>query len=189
MSKSELKNEHQEFINQYFLLNMNGTHAYKATYGEKLSDNVAAASASQLLRKPKVAAEITRRLQEKMMSVDEILARLAEQAANAHTIFIGTDGTVDLKALKKAGLMHLVKGTKHNSKGKLIVEFYDAQKAKELIGKYHAIWANRVIVEHTWRDDIYPLIKDGRLTYQAAVSDFCESLAQELFAKAGVDYE
>jgi phage terminase small subunit len=53
--KAEVK--HARFVAEY-LLDYNGTRAYKAVYGEKLEDSVAAAAASRLLRDVKVRARI-----------------------------------------------------------------------------------------------------------------------------------
>lgn len=47
------------FAHEYFI-DCNGTRAYKAVYGQNLSDNSAAVSASKLLRNPKVCAETER---------------------------------------------------------------------------------------------------------------------------------
>lgn len=57
-----------------YVIDFNGTRAYKAVYGENLSDNTAAVSASKLLRNPKVCSE-TERL------ISEITNRRAERKA------------------------------------------------------------------------------------------------------------
>lgn len=113
------------FVEEY-LRTWNATAAARAAgYSEK----TAALIGHENLRKPNIAAEIDRRKAEIIMTTDEALARLGEQARGAHTAYIRADGSVDLIGLKAAGLMHLVKGTRRDRDGRLIVEFYDAQSA------------------------------------------------------------
>lgn len=81
----------------------------------------------------RIKLAIAERMKEGAMAADEVLRRLSEQAGNHAAEFIDEHGNVDLVKMKDAGMMHLVKGTKRNAQGALIVEFYDAQSAlKEL---------------------------------------------------------
>lgn len=178
----ELNTRHAEFINEYFRLNMNGTRAYQSIYGEDLDDNVAAASASQLLRNPKVSEAIDERLRESAMSANEVLARLAEQARGGHDQFVKDNGTVDFKELKQAGKMHLVKSISDTKWGKK-VEFYNSQTALNLLGKHLALFVDRVKVE-TWQDEIIELIRQGAINEDDLKQELGDSLARELFITA-----
>lgn len=66
------------FAHEYFI-DCNGTRAYKAVYGQNLSDNSAAVSASKLLRNPKVCAETERLFAEVANRRNERKARVTEE--------------------------------------------------------------------------------------------------------------
>jgi hypothetical protein len=93
------------------------------------------ATACRLLKIDKVKSEIATILQSRCMSVDEALARLAEQARGAHSKYIRKDGTVNFEKLVKDKKAHLVKKLKYNKiSGTLAdIEFYDSQTAINLI--------------------------------------------------------
>ena len=55
---------------------------------------------------------------------------------------------VDMAKLKDKGLTHLIKKFKHNPKGGIEVEFYDAQSALVHLGKVHGLFIDRQKVEH-----------------------------------------
>ena len=90
-----------------------------------------------------VADLIQQRIQEKAMAADEVLLRLGEQARAEHAEYIRADGSVDLERLLKDGKGHLVKGTKWDRQGNLVVDFYDAQSALVHIGKHHKMFTER----------------------------------------------
>lgn len=71
------------------------------------------------------------------------IVRLAVQGKlEQYAPYILQSGYVDLDAMRREGMMHLVKGIKHTQHG-MQVEFYDAQKALELIGKNHALFVDK----------------------------------------------
>jgi len=137
--------KHRLFIDELFKCNMHQAQAYLNVYGGDY-DNARARS-SGLVAKRNIAEEIERRLSEKAMTANEVIARLAEQAQAQYSDYISPDGTVDLGRLLEDGKGHLIKKTKHNKDGKLEVEFYDAQSALVHIGKIHSLFTDRV--EHT----------------------------------------
>lgn len=51
---------------------------------------------------------------------------------------------IDLHGLDEAGLKHLIRGIKWDRNGNQIVEFHDAQKALELLGRHHRLFADRM---------------------------------------------
>lgn len=57
---------------------------------------------------------------------------------------------VDLVKAKRRGKLHLVKAIKRDRNGRVSVDLHDAQKAKELIGRHHGLFTDRV--EHTGPD-------------------------------------
>jgi len=94
-----------------------------------------------------VAEAIKARLAEKAMTADEVLARLAEQARAEHMNYLQPDGEIDLARLLADGKGHLVKGTKWDKSGNLVVEFYDGQRALELLGKHLGLFKDGVQVD------------------------------------------
>lgn len=133
-----LSTKQRVFIEEY-LRCFNATAAARAAgYSEKSARSIG----QENLTKPDIATEISRRLSERAMSVDEALSRLAEQGRGEHTRFIDHRGRVDLAGLKEAGLMHLVKGVKETPHG-LVVEFYDAQAAIDKILRAQGAYVDR----------------------------------------------
>lgn len=159
--------KHAQFVANYFKKNMNGTRAYKETYGDNLSDESAAASASQLLRNPKVSQAVKNHLRNNIMEADEILFRLSEMGQSAHSEYITEDGTVDISRLVKDGKAHLIKGVKKTKYG-MVYEFHDAKSALELHGKYYAMWKDRVQVESGLESEVMQHYKDGTITAEQA---------------------
>lgn len=89
-NKIKITPKEESFIVAYFEENQNATRAYMKCY-PAAQYNGARASASQLLAKPNIRAEITKRLSEKAISVDEALARLGDMARATHLPFIKID--------------------------------------------------------------------------------------------------
>jgi phage terminase small subunit len=137
-----------------YVKDFNGTRAAQRA-GYSGSDKVLAITACKLLGLDKVKGRIEALVQDRCMGAHEALTRLAEQARGMHSAYIGSDGSVDLESLIDAGLAHLIKGTKWDRDGNLIVEFYDAQAALVHIGKAHGIF--REIREHRGNEK-HPII-------------------------------
>lgn len=105
---------------------------------------------SRLLTFVEVKAAVAARIKEIAMETDELLLRYAEQARNEGTKYIRSDGSVDLAALKADGKMHLVKSTRQDRKGNLIVEFYDSQVALGQLGRALRVFVDQVdMTQHT----------------------------------------
>lgn len=103
--------------------------------------------ASYLLTIPNVQKAIEARIAEKAMSADEVLLRLTEQGRSEQTAYLKTNGTIDLEKLIKDGKAHLIKGTRWDRSGNLIIEFYDAQSALVHLGKHLELFKDRLQVE------------------------------------------
>jgi phage terminase small subunit len=97
--------------------------------------------ASYLLTILDIQEEIERRIAEKVMSADECLIRLAEQARCIYAEYIDKEGKIDLAKIKADGKMHLIAGTKETKYG-LQVQFYDGQSALIQIGKHHKLFTD-----------------------------------------------
>jgi Terminase small subunit len=111
------------------------------------------------LGNPTLKQMIAQRLADRAMTTEEALDRLAEQARGSYAEFITEMGTIDLRAMKAAGKMYLIKQVKPTAHG-LAVEFYDAQTALIHMGRYHKLFTDKVeakeeVVLHvTYAEDI-----------------------------------
>ena len=140
----KLTGKQKVFVEAY-LETLNATEAarragYRATY-ESLRR-----IGSQNLTKPKIRKEIDSRLNEMVMSADEVLSRLSQQASAEYSEFMTKYGTLDLSKLIAEGKGHLIKRIKKDATG-IDIWFYDSQKALELLGKYHSLFTEKQ--EHT----------------------------------------
>lgn len=130
----------RKFVEEYVRTWNGAEAARRAGY----STNRAGATASRLLAQEEIKAAIQERIAAVAMSADEVLIRLAEQARSVQAQYLQPDGSVDLEALLADGYGHLVKGTKWDRDGNLIVEFYDAQNALQLLGKHLRLFTEQI---------------------------------------------
>jgi phage terminase small subunit len=133
-----LTDRQKVFVEEYAINGFNALAAAKAA-GYKWAHKFA----YRLVRDPKVRAAIEARFKDRIMTADEVLARLTEQARGDYGNYIDSEGEVDIEALKADGKAHLIKSISDSKYGKRI-EFYDSQKAISLMAKYHRLFADRV---------------------------------------------
>ena len=137
-----MRRRQKVFIEEY-LRCWNATKAAKiAGY----SEDTAYSQGRRLLSNVEVRAEIDRRLSEKAMSADEVLARLEEHAKVDLADFIKRGGGIDWEAVEKKG--YLVKKIKHHVGMSSEIELVDSQRALELIGKAHRLFVERYEVDN-----------------------------------------
>jgi phage terminase small subunit len=156
-NKDELNAKQLAFIDEY-LTCMNATQAYMVVY-PKASYASANTASARLLTNTNVKSEIDRRMKEHSMTANEVLARLAAiaQATLFSFVKVDEDGHIyfnfsDPEAKKHMFLIRRIKSRKHETeseKGSSVekwieVELHDAQRALELIGKYHALFTEKV---------------------------------------------
>lgn len=116
----------------------------------------------QQLGKPRVQEYIHLRVLEAQMGADEVLYRLALQARGTLEDFYDIDAsgqpTLDLTRAKKYGLLSIVKELIPTSNGWRVV-LYDSQSALAQLGKFHALWTERIIERDTDEGDVESLEK------------------------------
>lgn len=103
------------------------------------------------LRKPHIAAEIERRLEESAMSANEVLYRLAEHARASMADFL-VGNNISISRARERGKLHLIKEftTVTTSKGDDVIservtfKLHDAQTALIQIGRAHSLFTDRV---------------------------------------------
>jgi phage terminase small subunit len=140
-----LSKKQQAFIDEYFICGMNATEAARRV---GYSDHYLNTNASKLLRNTTISEEIDRRLKEKQLSSDEVLARLSDMARADMRDFIkpidvGNDRIVVMVDLGKAlaeGKTHLIKKVKYNAQGGLEIELHDSQAALEKMGRHYGLF-------------------------------------------------
>ena len=177
----------QERFIQDYLLHGNATRAaVNAGYSEKTAKVIG----FENLTKPYIASEIEKRLKQRAMDKDEVLDRIADIARADMHEFLNLDvrgyPIFDFDKAERLGKLHLIKKFKVTKQG-VEVQFYDKLHALELMAKHHALLTER-IEEHlfTWQDRAIQDIKDGNISYEDLAREFDESLAAELFARAGI---
>jgi len=133
-----MRNRQKVFINEY-LQCWNATKAAQlAGYSEKTAYSLG----GRLLKNVEVQTEITKRLKEKQMGADEVLTLLSEQARADVSDFVHPGGIIDWEAVRLKG--RLVKKVKHTFGHPSEIELHDSQRALELIGKHHRLFADRL---------------------------------------------
>lgn len=116
-------------------------NATKAALEAEYSPKTAYSIGQENLKKPEIAAAIQARLDEKVMSANEVLDRLSQQARFDLGKYVRGE-SVDLDALIADGYGHLIKAIKPGKFGDTI-EFHDPFAALQLLGKHHGLFVDR----------------------------------------------
>lgn len=136
-----LTDKQQAFVSEYLRCWNASEAARRAGYAEA----TAYSQGQRLLKNVEVVALIEQRKAELMMSADEVLTRLTEQARATYSAYFTADGAVDLESLLADGKGHLIKKIKPTKDG-LEIEFCDAQTAIFTIAKIHGLLRERTEV-------------------------------------------
>lgn len=173
------------FVESY-LQNFNATQAALAAgYSPKTAYSIGAEN----LKKPEIAAAIRERLDALKMTADEVLTGLASHARGTMEDFVRIDDKgepwIDFRQAVAKNQMHLVKRFKVKKKSgdgwtetEVEVELYDAQRAKELIGRHHGLFPNRVDVD--WKREM----QDAGLNPDEAVETLADEFIRHLTGSA-----
>ncbi len=145
-----MTNKEQLFIDEY-LTDMNQTRAYKAVYTKVKNDNVAAAAASRLLKKPGIQEYIDERLKkisdEKIAKTEEVMQYLTSVMRREKkecvvvtimeeesTYVPDEKGTMRKQTIKKETPQIV----------EIPAKLSDANKAAELLGKVYGMYTDKV---------------------------------------------
>lgn len=141
-SKTEAK--YRIFAAEY-LIDENGTRAYKAAYGQQVADNSAASGANRLLKNAKVQALIDEATQERLkrleITADYVMEVVRDTTERCRALAIVTD---------KAGKPIVIKSEKSADGTKTITHAvcqFDPMgvfKGAELLGKALKMWTDRL---------------------------------------------
>lgn len=197
------------FVDQY-LVDFNATRAAERA-GYEGNENALAVTGNRLLRNVKISELIKARLNDRAMTADEVLTRLAEQARGNMNDFVRFDNngnpTFDLQAASMMGKLSLAKKLKVKTRSynevfynatindldsrevtETAIEFelYDAQAALAHLGKHHGLFKDVTEVEHRWIIEIGNLLKQGKVTPKEVEEELGRDLARELFESIGL---
>lgn len=183
---AKLTPKQRKFIIEYFKCGMNATEA-AARAGYAGDRATLAVTGFDNLRNPKIREQIEKRMEADAMSASEVVARLSAIARTDMSEFITIKhGITFLNAEKAeaAGVLHLIKKVKIKDEG-IEVELYDKQAALVQLGKYHALFTDRVKIDD-WRSQAIRDIRDRKIQFEDLAEAFDEDLATQLFREAGV---
>jgi hypothetical protein len=156
-NKGTLTLKQTAFVDAYFGNSMNATMAYMELY-PKSSYYAARTNSSRLITNDNIQAAITKRLKEKAMGVDELIARYGDMARASMMPFIRVteDGFVyfNFNDPHAKEYMFLIKEIKNKRSRRLEdhepwedewveVKLHDAQHAMDQIGKMHSLFIDR----------------------------------------------
>ena len=162
----------QKIFADEYLIDLNGTRAYKVAYPSVKKDETAAAAAARMLRNVKVADYIQKRMQDRQkrteITQDRVLEELAAIAFARATDFAeikddrviikDTDGLTEQQIKAIAGI----------KEGKFGIELKlnDKEKALELLGRHLGMFRDRLEVsgledEKKKLDDILEQMRGG----------------------------
>ena len=163
-----LSKKQKIFVEEY-LKCWNATQAaIKAGYAEKSARQ----TGHRLITDDYISEIIKERVAEKVMSADEALQLLSDQARVSleDVADVGEDGrwTFNFIKAKENGKLHLIKGIVPTAYGTK-VELHSSQRALELIGKAHGMFTDNikhevvkpVIVEHRYSHEETEEEEDG----------------------------
>lgn len=187
MTEQKLTDMQRLFVNAY-LRTFNATQAaLEAGYSEKTARFIG----SENLTKPNIRALLEARMSEEAMSANEVLRHLAEIARGDIDNILDKHGNIDLDKARELGVTRLIKKLKTRTitteESDIVVtqaELYSRMDALKLIGQFHALFSERVIVED-WRMRAIEDIQRGVIDYRSLVEAFDEPTATELFTRAG----
>jgi hypothetical protein len=137
---------------QAFVLALTGAAGFNGAKAARMagySERSARQIASELLTFPDVKVAVDARMKALVMSADEVLGRLSEQArADISPYLTSREGALyslylDLDRLKADGLGHLIKEIWETPEG-IRVKIHDAQAALVQLGRYHKLFVDQV---------------------------------------------
>lgn len=184
--KDELTAKQRAFVNAYLANGFNGTEAARQA-GYSGNDNTLGVVAYENLRKPKIAAYVQQAFDEMTMTAEEVLARLSAMARTDMTDFMqvypGGTPAFDFEKAAEAKRLGLIKKFKVTNKS-IELELYDAQAALVQMGKYHALFSERLKLDD-WQSELLQLWQEGKVTADDIREDLGDKLADDFFKRIG----
>lgn len=140
-----LGKKHQEFINEY-LLCWNQTEAYKRVY-PKSSDASARANAARLIANDSISEAIKKRVDERTMSADENLVRLADFGRSDLGPWLSDGGEVDIAGMKADNATKFIRKIKRTVRSGTNKDGSTWEVVTGEVDLYSALDANKFIAD------------------------------------------
>jgi phage terminase small subunit len=187
---SELNQRQQDFVVAYLTHGNATAAAIEAGYSEKTAHVIA----SNLLRNIKVKSKIAEETASRAMPAEEVIWRLSEQARADIGDLMDEDGFIDLAKAKRSKMTRHIRKIRQvqTTDGEMLnnaieLEIHDAQKALITLAKHYGLLIDRVQVSSgDVEDQIMAAVKRGELEYSVLQNELGDSLAADLFRRAGV---
>lgn len=174
----KLTGKQRAFINHY-IVTMNATEAARLA-GYKAGYNTLRSIGAENLTKPNIKAEIEKRMERLAMPSYEVLKRVSDMASGNLTKYLNDDGGVNIEAIKRDGMGHLLKKYKRirrtiTAKGVPIgeeeyveAEMYPADGALDKLMRYHSLYNDKVT--HDVSKELLALLQQARPEERAAIA-------------------
>lgn len=184
-------NARQQAFIDYYLIYRNASKAARlAGYNGK--SNVIG---PRLLADVSIHTEIEKRLKEKHLSANEVLARLSDMAYADIRNFATIESPADLLKPKYRGKTHVIRKFKKTvtitRKGDEIttteLELYDARQTLVDIGRHYSLFTDKFKVDD-WRTELVDLFRQGKITKEDLLNEFADQpeTAFEFFESFGL---
>lgn len=177
------------FIDEYLINGLNATRAARKL--KYANPNV---HGSRMLANDSIRAEIDRRLAEKKMSANEVLARLSDMAMSNIADFADIQNSSDLK--KYRNKTHVIKKFKKKvtttKAGDTIVDFelelYGADSALVNLGRHYKLFTDSLALTD-WRTELIEAIKQGKVKVEDIPTVLGDNeLAREFIESSGLQF-
>ncbi|HUV82861.1 MAG TPA: terminase small subunit [archaeon] len=154
MTSRRISKKQKVFINEYLKCWNAAQAAIRAGYSERSAKQ----TGHRLITNDYLSKIIKERINEIVMSADEALSLLSDQARASldDCMDIDPKGKISLnfKKAKEKGKLHLIKSIVPTASG-LKVELYSSQRALELIGKAHGVFVDKVDITQAGQVTVY----------------------------------
>jgi len=142
MPEANMTPKQKAFVLEY-IKDFNASQAaIRAGYSPKTSR----LTGHRLITNDNIKAEIDKEYERRAMSANEVLSRMTDIAQGSAADYLTIDEHgytgIDLKKMKAAGKLHLIKKYSVTKNG-TVVELYDAQAALLQMGKQHGLFVNQ----------------------------------------------
>jgi phage terminase small subunit len=164
---------------EYYIQTGNATLSAKFA-GYKGNNNALGVVGHRNLRNAKIQTFLSKRYQEVAMASDEVMARLAKKARANVSDFVDEQGLIDWEKVHQSG--DVIKSITHTKGKQSKIELESSLRALELIGKYHALFTDKVQLEAS--TELIALMREFQITDDDIRSD---PLLYQLFVAAGID--
>lgn len=148
-SPSGLTPPQEAFVAAYFRLRFRADLAAAEVYGSS-TPSAAATRGHKTLHHPAVQEAIRRRLEDEALSGAQVVQLLGDHArADLGPFLVFNEkgaASVDLEAMRDAGLSHLIKKLKRHADGSTTIELHDSQAALDRLARVHGLYRDRLEV-------------------------------------------